>query len=439
MALAARACLPPSVTIQLAGLIGKRDGHRAAAPSEEPSRPAVRKSGALKIVDITEFYSERGGGIRSHLTNRSQFLSEHRHSHIVIAPGPRDEDISKGAGETSGVTGSRLVRLAGPALPYDATYHLLHRVDKIRRRVRAEQPDVLEAHSPYLATAAVLACGRRAARLNTAFWHSDHVGVYVEPALAKQVGRRAAQAAIKPLWYGVRMLLAPFDAIFAAGQRQAQRLRAAGVARVIHTPFGVDTRTFRPAARHEEWRRRWLCGADDGAALIIGCGRFAREKRWDVLIEAFGHVRARRRAVLVLFGDGPERTRLERSAPPGVRFAGFEPDRSRLATALASADILAHASPYETFGLGIAEAIACGLPIVVPDAGGAAEHAASACSETYLSLDPLACAAAIERMLERDVNARAEALDVAGRVVTLEQHFGQVLCAYRELLCELGR
>jgi alpha-1,6-mannosyltransferase len=427
------------VTIQLAGLFGKRDRHCPPALSQAPSRPADCGSDALKIVDITEFYSERGGGIRSHLTNRRQFLAEHRHSHIVIAPGPRDEDILGVASETTRVTGSRLVRLAGPPLPYDPTYHLLHRVDKIRRRVRAEKPDVLEAHSPYLATAAVLACGRRAARLTTAFWHSDHLGVYVEPALAKQVGHRTARAATKPLWHGVRMLLAPFDAIFAAGRRQAERLRAAGVARVIHIPFGVDTRTFRPTARCEDWRRRWLGGADDGAALIVGCGRFAMEKRWDVLIEAFGHVCARRRAVLVLFGDGPERTRLERSAPPGVRFAGFEPDRVRLAKALASADILAHASPYETFGIGIAEAIACGLPIVVPDAGGAAEHAASACCETYRSLDPLACAAAIERMLNRNLDARAEALDRAARVVTLEQHFGRVLGAYSELLCELQR
>ena len=424
------------MTIELSGLFRKRD-RRRAAPWDAS---AIRESAGLKIVDITEFYSERGGGIRSHLTNRSQFLADHRHRHIVIAPGPRDEDTSMPVSDTSGgATGSRLVRLAGPTLPYDATYHLLHRVDRIRRRVRAEQPDVLEAHSPYLATAAVVACGRGTARINTAFWHSDHVGVYVEPALAKQMGPKAARAATKPLWQGVRLLLAPFDAIFAAGRRQAERLRAAGVARVIHTPFGVDTRAFAPAARREEWRRDWLGGADDGTALIIGCGRLAIEKRWDVLIEAFGHVRTRRRAVLVLVGDGPERARLERSAPPGVRFAGFERDRFRLATALASADLLAHASPYETFGLSIAEAIACGLPIVVPDAGGAAEHAASACCETYRSLDPLACAAAIERILSRGDVARAEAHDAAGRVLTLDQHFSRVLCAYDELFCELGR
>jgi alpha-1,6-mannosyltransferase len=333
------------------------------------------------------------------------------------------------------------VRLAGPALPYDRTYHLLHRIDKIRQRVRAERPDVLEAHSPYLATAAIVACGRSAARLRTAFWHSDHIGAYVEPALTKRVGERTARAAASPLRQGVRALLAPFDATFAAGRQQVQKLRAAGVPRVIHAPFGVDTRIFHPGARTHEGRREWLGDADEGALLLVGSGRFAMEKRWDVVLEAFGRLSARRSAVLVLFGDGPERSALERSAPRGVRFAGFERDRARLAGALASADALVHGSPCETFGLGIAEAIACGLPIVVPDAGAAAERADCACGETYRSLDSTACAAAIERLIDRAPaeDLRARALAAAGRALTVEQHCWQVTAAYEDLFAGLGR
>ncbi len=393
----------------------------------------------LKIVDITEFYSERGGGIRSHLTNRGQFLTDNQHSHVIIAPGPRDEDEPLLADAGVNCARSRLVRFAGPSLPYDRTYHLLHRLDKIRRRVHAEQPDVLEAHSLYLANAAVLASGRRAGRLHTAFWHSDHVGVHVESVLSKRLGCAATRAVVKPLWLGIRALLAPFDAIFAAGREQTDLLRSAGVKRVIHTPLGVDTRTFSPAARRHEWRSKWLGGADDQGSIIVACGRLAAEKRFDIVLQAFGRLRSRRKVVLVVFGDGPERKRLEQSAPAGVYFAGFDSNRARLATALASADVLVHAAPYETFGLGIAEAVACGLPIVVPDAGAAAEHAESSCSETYRSLDPVACAAAIERMLDRAPGSRAQALGAVSHVVSVEQHFAGVLGAYRELIGELGR
>jgi alpha-1,6-mannosyltransferase len=355
------------------------------------------------------------------------------HEHAVIAPGPCDDNTLLDASTGPGIGSARVLRVAGPSLPYDRSYHLLWRFDKIRSLVHAEHPDVLEAHSPYLAAAAAMACGKGAARVRTAFWHADHLGTYLRPTLARLVGARAAEATVGPLWAGVRALLAPFDATFVGGVAQARRLRDAGVGQVIHVPFGVDARTFRPGARSDERRNELARGAQ--CAVLLGVGRFAVEKRWDVVLEAFARVRTRRELVLHLFGDGPERARLERAAPPGVYFAGFDKDRRRLANALASADALVHGCPYETFGLAVAEAVACGVPVVVPDEGGAAESADPSCSETYRSLDAESCAAAIERMLDRrgsDLEARAH--EAASRVPTIEQHFAQVLAVYDELL-----
>jgi alpha-1,6-mannosyltransferase len=394
----------------------------------------------LKIVDVTEFYSERGGGIRSHLTLRGHFLCQLGHDHVVIAPGPCDEDAPAPTGVAPDERTSRLVRFAGPALPYDRTYHLLGRLDKIRERVRAESPDVLEAHSPYLASAAILASGRDAARIRTAFWHSDHVGTYVEPTLQRTLGPRLARVAADVLWQGVSALLSPFDATFVAGRAQANRLRAAGVPQVVHVPFGVDSKVFHPRARSEVERSALMEGGGEATALLVGVGRFAFEKRWDVVLQAFARVRERHAVALVLFGDGPERERLQARAPPGVRFVGFERDRAALAAALATADLLVHGCPYETFGIGVAEAVASGLPVVVPDAGGAADSADPACAQTYASLDANACAAAIERMLARDrVELRARAIEAAARVPTTEQHFASVLNAYGDLLRDKGR
>jgi alpha-1,6-mannosyltransferase len=332
-----------------------------------------------------------------------------------------------------------VVRVAGPAHPYDPSYHWLARFDKIRARVRERRPEILEAHSPYLAMAAVLACGR-VAPVRTAFWHSDHVGTYVEPALTHALGPAAGRRLSLPLWRGVRALLSPFDVTFVGGKVQADRLRTAGVPDVVHVPFGVDGRIFHPRAADASRRRELLGDAPPGAALLVGVGRFAIEKRWDIVLDAFDRVRARHEVVLVLFGDGPERARLERRAPPGVRFAGFDTDRARLGRSLASADLLVHGCPYETYGLGVAEGIACGLPVVVPDAGGAGESMDPASGEVYASLDAAACAAAIERVLARDRDElRARALDAAGRVPTIDRHFATVLATYDALLEEKSR
>jgi alpha-1,6-mannosyltransferase len=349
---------------------------------------------------------------------------------MVIAPGPKDvESVLYASAAPAGR--SRLLRIAGPALPYDRTYHLLGRFDKIRTRLRAEAPDVVEAHSPYLATAAVVAAGRSASRRRTAFWHADHIGTYLEPLLGKRLA--------DPLFWAVRALLAPFDATFVGGLAQARKLRAIGVKNVEHVPFGVDVGAFHPKAGSVAERRRLLgeAGREAGpdAVLLVGVGRFAFEKRWDVVLDAFARVRQARPAVLVLFGDGPERARLEHRAPSGVHFAGFEQDRSRLAAALGSADALVHGCDRETFGLSVAEAVACALPVVVPDAGGAAESADPSCGVTYTRLDAEACAAAILGLLARDRSElRARALDAAARVPTAEEHVRRVLSVYDSLL-----
>jgi alpha-1,6-mannosyltransferase len=382
----------------------------------------------VKVVDVSEFYSERGGGVRSHLTTRGHFLCALGHDHTVVAPGPRDEVSMLDANAAPRREGAKVVRVAGPALPYDATYHWLTRFDKIRALVGAERPDVLEAHSPYLGAAAVLACGRAGCRVRTAFWHADHLSTYVEPRFG-----RLARAVAPGL---LRALLAPFDATFVAGTAQARRLRSAGVRNVEHVPLGVDTRTFHPGARSATLRQELMAGRP--GALLVGAGRLALEKRWDVVLDAVARLRTSGWVgALVLFGDGPERARLEQRAGPGVSFVGFEKDRARFAAALASADVLVHGCPYETFGLGVAEAVACAVPVVVPDRGGAAERADPLSGQLYASLDPQACAEAIRRVLGRNpADLRTHALAAAATTVSAESHFALVLGIYDALLRE---
>lgn len=413
-----------------------RDAQRAAVARGERGERAglapsfgARVQPAVKIVDITEFYSERGGGIRSHLETRGELLPTLGHDHLVVAPGPQDRVSAPAAASPR----RRVVRIAGRPLPYDRTYHLLSRFDRLGAVVRSEQPDVVEAHSPYLGAAGALWTGRRVARVVTTFWHADHVGAYIEPTLRRWLGRRAGDAAGSALRRGLCPLLAPFDATFVAGAQQARMLRSIGVSPVVHVPFGVAP-DFRPSAGSEHMRGR-LLGDEAGAALLVAAGRLAVEKRWDVVLEAFARVRARRPAVLVIFGDGPERERLGRDAPDGVRFMGHQSDRTVLASALASADLLLHGCACETAGLGVLEAVACGLPVVVPDDGGARESAAPACSAIYRSHDPAACAAAVEALLgcPRE-GLRARAREAAERVPTAEQHVRAVLAAYDDLL-----
>lgn len=377
----------------------------------------------MRLVDVTEFFSQRGGGVRSHLTQKAAAAARRGHEHVVFAPGP------KGAAEP----GVRFI--PGPSLPYDPSYHLLWRVGALRRQLRAERPDILEIHSPYVAAVAALGLRPGEFGVRTFVWHSDFIDTYLG-VLFRRGTPRIAAALAAPLWAHVRRIARACALTIAGSRWQRDKLVAHGVERVEHLPFGIEVGRFAPERRDEALRRELLAGKP--GPLVLAIGRFAVEKRWDVVADAFAAIaRARPGAVLTVLGDGPERPVFEArlGARDDLRVLGFERDRDRLARILASGDLLLHGCPFETFGLGVAEAIASGLPVVSPDAGGAAEQAPPGSSALYPAGDAEACAAAALQLLSGDPLAlRARAADAARCVVDVDAHFSALFDRYRDLL-----
>jgi alpha-1,6-mannosyltransferase len=101
---------------------------------------------------------------------------------------------------------------------------------------------------------------------------------------------------------------------------------------------------------------------------------------------------------------------------------------------MASADALIHGCEAETFGLVAAEALASGLPLVVPDRGGCFDLADPAVAETYVANDSRAAAAAIRRLFARDPQALREAVLAASAEVRSDrQHFEGLFGLYAGL------
>jgi|GEM_PF-374698 glycosyltransferase involved in cell wall biosynthesis len=105
---------------------------------------------------------------------------------------------------------------------------------------------------------------------------------------------------------------------------------------------------------------------------ILGVGRLAREKGFDLLVEAMPHLPGRR---LVLAGDGPERASLEALAKrlgveARVDFAGWvsEPWANRFRP-----DLMAVPSRFEAMPLVVLEAMRAGVPVVATRVGGTPE------------------------------------------------------------------
>ena len=63
-----------------------------------------------------------------------------------------------------------------------------------------------------------------------------------------------------------------------------------------------------------------------------------------------------------------------------IRLLGQMASRPELARLLVSADVFVHPNAREPFGIGPSEAMASGIPLVVPDTGGVMEYADTSCA-----------------------------------------------------------
>ena len=180
-------------------------------------------------------------------------------------------------------------------------------------------------------------------------------------------------------WWRKRWILSG-GRFFVSGESQwildraKQSLLAPAVAQWKLISGGVDLKTFSPGSR-EVGRRRW--GLEPDIAAILYVANLGADNPY----KDFGTVRraleridtqflGRRVELLVAGGDGPD----EHIAPGvTVRRLGYVRSPAHLADLYRAADVYVHAAIEETFGNSVAEALACGTPVVVASRGGVLE------------------------------------------------------------------
>lgn len=170
---------------------------------------------------------------------------------------------------------------------------------------------------------------------------------------------------------------------------------------------------------------------------VLYAGRLSPEKGVDVLIEAWKRLPS---VPLTIVGDGPERMRLESSAPPHVRFLGYR-DSDDVRRFMTQAQVLVMPSVwYEGFPLTLVEAFAAGVPVVGSRLGAMAELIVD--GETgfhFTSGDPRDLADAVLRALSDP--ARLEAMsarvrETHGRLYSPERNLELLERIYLDALHE---
>lgn len=143
--------------------------------------------------------------------------------------------------------------------------------------------------------------------------------------------------------------------------------------------YGTDAALFHPGAPSEREAQRAAIGwpSDRPVALFIGA-LGDRRKGLDTTLRAWRRLAQSASTVplLAVVGQGALVAELQRQVSRDglerdVRFLGF---RSDVPSLVRAADLLVAATRYEAYGLGVHEALCCGLPAIVSAGAGIAER-----------------------------------------------------------------
>jgi glycosyltransferase involved in cell wall biosynthesis len=143
---------------------------------------------------------------------------------------------------------------------------------------------------------------------------------------------------------------------------------------VLVIPNGVDTAQFSPSARRAlrtEARRRRQIQETDFVLLLIG--NDWRVKGLETVLRALGALQELPIILLAAGDDSPDSFR-ETAKSLGIsERCRFEPSRKDVLDFYAAADLYVSPSREDSFGLPVAEAMACGMPVITSLHAGVAD------------------------------------------------------------------
>ena len=400
----------------------------------------------LRIAVFGESYLPYLSGVTVSTETLARGLRGAGHDVMLLAPSPADDGEPAGAGAPGPAPAYAWLPSYPAPPPAPRGYRMPWPVPSAAlQRARAFGPDVIHAQSPFVSG---LMARRLAQRIGAplVFTHHTRFGDYRHylGPLAP-LATRTLDAYLLDFWAGCAAVIAPGSEL-AAEIRERLGVRKRPLVRVI--PTGIDVVAIRAlAARDLRSDHGWPADS----VVVVSLGRLALEKNVELMVEAFAIAAGRDpRLRLLLVGSGPSRERLtERVARPDlvgrVVLAGQLPRLDGLAV-VRGADIFAFASQTETQGLVLAEALACGLPVVALAGPGVADSvrpevdgvvvpspAETAEATEALALAIVALAGDEPRRSALAAAARrgAERFDVSRRVAT-------VVTLYREVLRPAG-
>jgi len=300
----------------------------------------------MRVAIVTESFLPSVNGVTNSVLRILEHLHTQGHQALVIAP--------EAAGTPKEYAGHRVKTISALSMqaliPTGIPMGIPQR--KLEHLIDGFAPDVIHLASPFALGAYTARVAKRLNIPTLSVYQTDLAG------FAKHYRMSAAHSAIRKV---VSRIHSNTNRTLAPSRPAIAELSSLGVPHVHLWRRGVNAELFSPDKRDEDLRKQW--GAKS-RTLVGYVGRLANEKR----VHDLRFLDQDPSIQLVITGDGPAREKLREQLPHAI-FLGFQ-SGEELARVYASLDLFIHTGPNETFCQAVQEALASGVPCIVPKTGG---------------------------------------------------------------------
>lgn len=324
----------------------------ACAPLRKNSQ-----SGALRILLAGDSFAPKVDGVATYSSRSIEYLRARGHTVEVLCS-------IKGDGDH--IYGAPVTRIAGvrPAVcpEHSATLPSL-RIFSVLMRFR---PDAVHCFDQNLFTVSmVMACW--VVDIPISVSHHTRIDLYHGALKMTALPESVVTLILQFIYF---FLLSSADGHLAVCPPLCKLLKGGCCGNVHLWRSGVDLKRFHPTYNNAAMRER-LSGGHPELPLILHVGRIAAEKNSDQISAVVADYQRKYpdTARFAVVGDGPAREELETETDGRAIFTGFLHGQE-LSQAFASGDIFFSPSTTEAFPLVYLEAMASGLAVCGPDAGG---------------------------------------------------------------------
>ena len=357
----------------------------------------------IKSVHITNYYHKSSGGISTSYNALMAAAGRHRREIRLIVPGERElvEEVNEYA---------KIYYVPAPkSFLFDKRYRVILPWkyilggSVIRNILKKEMPDMIEITDKYTLSmfGAMISRGlfKQLNRPMLVHFSCERMDDNIASFLSKgRLGLRFARAVVghylmpsfdfhianspytaEEFTQSVKKEFKPSRSLWLLNKtwRAFRSPRIPIEERIFVCPRGVDADLFFPDRQSDSVRKTMIerAGVPEDSVILLYAGRISPEKNIGLLVDLM-KILSKDEAKdyrLLVAGDGPQADWLRektRESFPGKLVLLGHLDKETLADYYANADIFVHPNPKEPFGIAPLEAMASGVPTVVPNAGG---------------------------------------------------------------------